>query len=108
MIRQGSRYETARPFTAGSPPFPGVRARDIGPATPVVEHTVAAGDRLDRLARHYYNDDRLWWRIVDANPEILAGGDLLREGAEVLPLAAGPLSLERRVGLAILIPRARE
>ena len=41
-----------------------------------------AGDRLDLLARHYYNDDRLWWRIVDANPESLYGGDLLTEEME--------------------------
>ena len=118
MFRKGSRYEQARPFApsaqaGAAPPFAGVRSRDIGPASPVLEHTVAAGDRLDRLARHYYNDDRLWWRIVDANPEIFYGGDLLRESADALPvatgtLAAGTLTLERMVGRAILIPRAKE
>jgi nucleoid-associated protein YgaU len=110
MFLKGSRYETARAFAAadgGAPPFPGVRARDIAPAPPVLEHTVEAGDRLDRLARHYYNDDRLWWRIVDANPEVFYGADLLREQAGELPVAGGPLSLERMVGRAILIPRAR-
>lgn len=109
MFLKGSRYEQARPFVSedGSVPFPGVRPREIAPAPPVLEHTVQAGDRLDRLARHYYNDDRLWWRIVDANPEVFYGGDLLRENADALPVANGTLSLERMVGRAILIPRAK-
>lgn len=109
MFLKGSRYETARPFVAedGAVPFPGVRARPIASAPPVLEHTVQAGDRLDRLARHYYNDDRLWWRIVDANPEVFYGADLLREEEDELPVATGLLSLERMVGRAILIPRAR-
>jgi nucleoid-associated protein YgaU len=85
MFVKGSRYEKARPFTpatAGRPAFPGVRAREVATPPGVLEHTVRAGDRLDLLARHYYNDDRLWWRIVDANPEILFGGDLLAESME--------------------------
>jgi nucleoid-associated protein YgaU len=85
MFLKGSRYEASRPFTpatAGRDTFPGVRPRAVDTLPGVVEHTVRAGDRLDLLARHYYNDDRLWWRIVDANPEILFGGDLLAEEME--------------------------
>jgi nucleoid-associated protein YgaU len=126
MFLKGSRYEAARAFVSedGTAPFPGVRAREIAPAPPVLEHTVQAGDRLDRLARHYYNDDRLWWRIVDANPEFFYGADLLREKADQLQVsygkpacapedrdkpvvAEGFLCLDRMVGRAILIPRAR-
>ncbi|MFL6201379.1 MAG: LysM peptidoglycan-binding domain-containing protein [Thermoanaerobaculia bacterium] len=109
MFLKGSRYEQARAFVSedGSTPFPGVRPREIAPAPAVLEHTVQAGDRLDRLARHYYNDDRLWWRIVDANPEVFYGGDLLREKADALPVANGTLTLERMVGRPILIPRAK-
>ena len=109
MFLKGSRYENARPFVSedGSTPFPGVRAREIVTAPAVIEHTVQAGDRLDRLARHYYNDSRLWWRIVDANPEVFYGADLLREKEDALPIAGGTLSLERMVGKAILIPRAK-
>jgi len=58
-----------------------------------VEHVIAAGDRLDLLARHYYNDDRLWWRIVDANPAFLYAGDMV---------------LESKEGQVILIPKAKE
>jgi nucleoid-associated protein YgaU len=126
MFLKGSRYEQARAFVSedGESPFPGVRAREIAPAPPVLEHTVQAGDRLDRLARHYYNDDRLWWRIVDANPEFFYGADLLREKRQALPVTFGQpacgleegdapvaaenlLCLDRMVGRAILIPRAR-
>jgi hypothetical protein len=28
-------------------------------------------DRVDRLAQTYYSDPTQWWRIGDANPEIL-------------------------------------
>lgn len=77
MFTRTSRYATARGFVAvdGGEAFAGVRPRTIDRATGVVEHTVKQGDRLDLLAKHYYNDDRLWWRIVDANPEILHGAD---------------------------------
>ena len=120
MIRKGSRYEKARSFAAAegeTEAFPGVRPREIGPATGVIEHTVRSGDRLDLLARHYYNEGRLWWRILDANPEILYGGDAVRD-----PEAAGadtetgngsdgagePPEMESMVGRTIVIPRARE
>lgn len=96
MFQKGSRYETTslfQPDAGGRTVFEGVRPRPIGPAPGVVEHTVQAGDRLDLLARHYYNDDRLWWRIVDANPEFVLGGDMVLEPME---------------GEIILIPKARE
>jgi nucleoid-associated protein YgaU len=85
MFFKGSRYETARAFAKaadGSEVFPGVRPREAVTLAGAVEHVVKVGDRLDLLARHYYNDDRLWWRIVDANPEILFAGDMLAPGTE--------------------------
>ncbi len=95
MFLKGSRYETAKAFEPAEDGsrFPGVRPRAIGPATGAVEHVVKSGDRLDLLARHYYGDDGLWWRIADANPESIHAG---------LMLAAD------RVGEIILIPRMRE
>jgi nucleoid-associated protein YgaU len=85
MIFKGSRYQTARTFspaTGGRDTFPGLRPREVATLPGVVEHTVKAGERLDLLARHYYNDERAWWRIVDANPEIVFAGDLLAAPAE--------------------------
>ncbi len=96
MFQKGSRYEKCVTFTpdpAGTAVFAGIRPRSIGPATGVVEHVVKAGDRLDLLARHYYNDDRLWWRIADANPDFLFAGDMV---------------LEEMEGRVILIPKAKE
>lgn len=96
MFQKGSRYEKNGRFTPssdGTAIFAGIRPRAIGPASGVVEHVVKAGDRLDLLARHYYNDDRLWWRIVDANPDFLCGGDMMLEAME---------------GRVILIPKAKE
>ncbi len=95
MFLKNSRYQEARPFAADEDgrEISGVRPRPIGPATGVIEHVIQEGDRLDLLARHYYNDDRLWWRILDANPEFVSGDDLLAPGRE---------------GAVILVPRARE
>lgn len=91
-----SRCADARPFVfdAGAGvPFRGRRAREIGRAGGVLEHTWTATDRLDLLAEHYYGDATRWWRILDANPEILCGLDLLAADA---------------VGRVILIPPADE
>ena len=96
MIVKKSRYKNTKPFAQtidGTEVFPGLRAREIGAATGMVEHEVKSGDRLDSLARHYYNDDRLWWRIVDANSESVLGMDMLDE---------------KMAGQVILIPKGKE
>ncbi len=95
MILKNSRYAAARAFEADASGeiFPGTQPREIGPAQGVVEHVIQAGDRLDLLARHYYNDDRLWWRIVDANPRFMFAGQVLGADME---------------GEILLIPKARE
>ncbi|HXH72354.1 MAG TPA: LysM domain-containing protein [Mariprofundaceae bacterium] len=96
MIAKGSRYENCRSFasedgTTGG--FAGIRPRPIGPASAVLEYTVKEGDRLDSLALHFYDDAQRWWRILDANPGIVFGADLLLAGY---------------VGEVILIPRSVE
>ena len=109
-----SRYTKARPFvasSAGVTAFPGQRPRDIATAEGVIEHQVKVGDRLDRLAQHYYNNDRLWWRIVDANPEFFYGQTHLPEGAATIdpsdPLVHSPgVALSPTMeGSVLLIPR---
>lgn len=55
----------------------------------VLAHTVEEGDRLDHLADRYYGQPRSWWRIADANPELLSPDDLLGGGPRstvVVPL----------------------
>ncbi len=107
MITKSSRYATARTFISNlsrSFQFEGIRPREIGSATGVLEHVVKEDERLDLLALYYYNDPRKWWRILDANPEILNGGDLF--------FASGSKEdenpLESLVGSVILIPRVSE
>ena len=96
MFKKGSRYVPPVFFKAlpdGTVVFEGIRPRVIGPAKGVIKHVIKAGDRLDLLARYYYNDDKLWWRIVDANPEFLYAGDM---------------TLEKMEGSSISIPKAKE
>ncbi|TCJ12316.1 hypothetical protein EZJ19_12305 [Parasulfuritortus cantonensis] len=96
MLLKDSRYKDARRFEAdeqGNVPCKGTRPRVIGAAVGVLEHVVQEGDRLDLLARHYYSDARLWWRILDANPDLGSGVEL---------------ALAARVGEVILIPKAKE
>jgi len=96
MLAKKSRYRDARtfePLADGRGVFPGLRARRLGPATGMIEHEVQASDRLDQLARNYYNDDRQWWRIVDANPEFTFGPDMLGDDM---------------AGQVILIPKLKE
>ncbi|MHA7879039.1 MAG: hypothetical protein ACX931_04560 [Saccharospirillum sp.] len=78
MLMNNSRYKKTPPFepVGEAATFPGIRTRDVRTLDGVVEHTLTRTDRLDHLAHHYYNDDRQWWRILDANPE-LGGGGLL-------------------------------
>jgi len=96
MLTKKSRYKNSlyfEPLSDGSAVFDGLRARQIKTATGVIEHEVLAEDRLDQLARHYYNDDRLWWRIVDANPQFNIGSEMLGE---------------EMAGRVILIPKIKE
>ncbi len=99
MFLKGSRYAgsvilTRSAATEGSDDgFTGIRARTIPATEGVIEHVVTDGDRLDLLARHYYNNDRLWWRIVDANPEFVFSGFMLDGDMK---------------GKIILIPKARK
>jgi len=74
-----SRYRNSGYFAkeSGLPaPFPGIRPRDIGSATGIVEYNLKQWDRIDTLSFDYYKDVDLWWRILDANPEVLCAVDL--------------------------------
>ena len=103
MSRQ-TRYQDAKYFTGEQPgsshAFRGIRQRDIGPATGIVEYQLKQWDRLDALAFNYYNTVDLWWRILDANPETLCAIDLFIE-----PEAQDSPQQETKT---ILIPGASE
>lgn len=40
-------------------------------------HTVESSDRLDHLAYKYYRQSLHWWRICDANPDVMPPRELL-------------------------------
>ena len=96
VFEKRSRYRNARLFTpreSGERVFGGIRPRPTTTAPGVIEYIIKDGDRLDLIALHFYNDSRRWWRILDANPQIIFGADLM---------------LKSFVGETILIPRAAE
>jgi len=96
MIAKNSRYARARRFvyeTDENIMFLGVRPRLIATPDGILEHAVKQGERLDLLALYYYNNAHMWWRIVDANPDILFGGEL---------------ALDQHIGSVILIPRVSD
>lgn len=79
-FRRGSRYENARNFTdtdSSRTSFRGTRERVIKTTEGVLEHTLEAGQRLDLIALHYYNDDKKWWKILDANPHLMNAGEII-------------------------------
>jgi hypothetical protein len=55
---------------------------------PVTRHRVVQGELIDALAARYLGDERLWWRILDANPAVypldLSPGDVI-----AIPAPAG-------------------
>jgi len=96
VIEKRSRYESAKRFVGENgkePVFGGVLPRQMGPAAGVLEYKVQEGDRLDLLSLHFYDNTRRWWRILDANPQIVFGADLM---------------LSKYIGETILIPRSTE
>lgn len=54
-------------------------------------HTIEEVDRLDHLAYKYYRQPSKWWRICDANPDIMSPQALL--GKEPLVTERFPLTL---------------
>ena len=94
MLVKKSRYNSSRFFEPQGQPgvFRGLRARNVTTLEGVIEHSITDTDRLDHLAHHYYGDYRLWWRIIDANPQLLFADKLLGEDY---------------VGRVILIPQGK-
>lgn len=111
MFVKGSRYLASARFVPaddGALPFRGVRPRPIGPASGVVEHALQPGERLETLAGHYYNDARLWWRVVDANADVLCGAEVEHLGLVPLPGTPAVAADAGDFGEVLLVPKAKE
>lgn len=50
--------------------------------TPLAEHTVIGGERLDAIAARYVGDPTAFWRLCDAN-EVLRPEELERVGTVI-------------------------
>lgn len=78
MILPNSRYANSQVVTICAPAvFGGGNVAVIVPSQAVaysftyVTYQVQIGDRIDSIAYQFYTDATLWWRIAQANPEIL-------------------------------------
>ncbi|MEL6884228.1 MAG: hypothetical protein AAFP87_06940 [Pseudomonadota bacterium] len=100
MFLKNSRYAQSRIFDSdpeGRVDFRGIRPRDIPETPAVLEHGQTEGDRPDIMANNYYQADRAWWRIVDANPEFLIAGPI-RDADNNRVTSGDGLQPERGVG----------
>ncbi len=105
---KGSRYENLDVFDAnsdGSSPFKGIKPRPVTTPAAVLEHTVSARERFDSLGQNYYAAPRLWYRIAEANPDVLFPEDLLVQDD---PDPTSERLQKQRLGEVLLIPQARE
>lgn len=101
-----SRYADVKPFEPdplGRQTFKGLLPRPIAHAPGAVEHSIVSGERLDRLSLGYFNDDRHWWRIVDANVGFLCGTDMTVELGKSEE-ADDPFGRGNMVGRTVIVP----
>ncbi len=86
MFTPDSRYHRLADLVLDDGRGNPVRSRELRPLPEVTarhQHTVAAGERLDELAFRYYGRPTRWWRICDAEHEILSPLALLGGGPVV-------------------------
>lgn len=48
------------------------------------KHTVASGDSLSKIAKHYYGQANLYMKIFEANKHILKDPDMIHPGQELI------------------------
>jgi hypothetical protein len=104
MVKRTSRYGASEPFIATAlSRFTGLMPREITAAEGVLEYRVVAGDRPDVLGQRFFNDDRMWWRIADANVGFLFGQDMTHPSSP--SDAPDELGREGMAGVPVLIPK---
>jgi hypothetical protein len=105
MAKQ-SRYDDVKRFEPdplGRATFKGLLPRPVTRARSVIEHTIVAGERSDRLALNYFNDDRHWWRILDANVGFVCATDMVLELSDA-EQASDPFGRVDMTGRTVLVP----
>jgi nucleoid-associated protein YgaU len=89
---QGGATSTApSPGAGGSPKadFSDVQGgiASTAPDAAAQTYTVASGDSLSKIAKHFYGNANDWHRIFDANRDQLSNPDLIKPG-QVLKIPA--------------------
>ena len=46
-------------------------------------YTIAAGDSLSKIAKHFYGDASQWRRIFEANQDVIENPDLIYPGKTI-------------------------
>lgn len=83
MFFRGSRYETVETATLRRSDGGEVRYKRLRfvPAEPAqMAYVVQDGDRIDTVAWNVFRDPEMWWRIADANADLVAEGLTDRPG----------------------------
>jgi len=87
MFFRGSRYEKVPDAQLADAQGRVIRYKKLRfiPDTPArFNHTVTQSDRLDLLAYRYYRDPLKFWRIADANDELMAEELIAQPGRRIL------------------------
>lgn len=91
MIIGGSRYQNSPVVTVVK------GSQDVSVIVPseqvpfsfnYISHMVAQGDRIDNISFQYYGDPTLWWRVADANPEVMYYDSLVTGSILRIPVVA--------------------
>jgi nucleoid-associated protein YgaU len=77
---QGGVKSTAAMPPAARADFSDVQSHVSSTADEGTIYTVAAGDNLSKIAKHFYGDANAWKRIFDANRDQLTDPDRIRPG----------------------------
>lgn len=89
MFFRGSRYEPVETATlkdAGGQEVRYKRLRFVAREAAPLAYVVQEGDRIDQVAWNVYRDPEMWWRIADANADLVAD-DLATVPGRVLRIA---------------------
>jgi nucleoid-associated protein YgaU len=79
-VRGEVRSQSADMPPAAKADFSDVQSHVSSTADSDTIYTVAAGDNLSKIAKHFYGDANAWSRIFDANRDQLTDPDRIKPG----------------------------
>lgn len=79
-VQGGVKSEAAGMPPAAKADFSDVQSHVSSTADADTIYTVAAGDNLSKIAKHFYGDANAWKKIFDANRDQLTDPDRIKPG----------------------------